>query len=330
MKHLLAVFLVLSNAPVSEPIWACPHVLESRQIAVREVVRGDESADDAFLSRPVALAFDESRLYVADAEACAVKVFTREGCFAASYGRKGQGPGEFSFPSGVSVRGGRIHVADKFNFRIQVLDLEGNWLKGFRVPFAPDKVFALKDDLILVTHNPLNRSGSEKMLHAFDGQGRLLWEGFESRFSGDPVYDSFRNMIAVSPGPAGDFFLIFKCDGREIFHFDPAGRPIAEIPLDERYEDKPLSLPLKSGKRSIRGVGWSWASSGGRFFLLAPAYTAGKDLGPGREVFRFDRTGRLDGMIRLPREMILIAVDGDMIFAVDLDRELSILRMNER
>jgi hypothetical protein len=330
MKSMLAIFLLLSPLPGFATSPGHPHRPELRRIAVREVVRGPGNAEDAFLSRPAALAFDKNRLYIADAEECAVKVFTKEGRFVASHGRKGQGPGEFSFPSGVSVRGGRIYVADKFNFRIQTLDLEGAPLGGFRVPFAPDKVFALEDDVLLVTHNPLNRSGTEKMLHAFDGNGRLLWQGLESRISGDPVYDAFRNMTAVCPGPDGDFFLIFKCDEREVLHFDPAGRRIGAIPLDERYEDKALSLPLKSGRRTIRGVGWSWAVSSGRFFLLAPAYTPENDLGPGREVFVFDRTGLLDGLVRLPAETAAIAVDGDLIYAIDIDRELRVLRMSER
>ncbi len=330
MTNILAAIILLAGLPGFSSVPGFPQAGDVRRIPVREIVRGPDRQDDAFLLRPAALAFDESRLYIADAEECVLKVFTKEGRFVATLGRKGQGPGEFSFPSGVSVREGRIHVADKFNFRIQTLDLEGTPLGGFRVPFPPDKIFALENDVLLVTHNPLNRAGAEKILHAYDAAGRLLWEGLESRVSGDPVYDAFRNMTALGLGPDGDFYLIFKCDGREILHFGPDGRRLGAIPLDERYKDRSLSLPLRSGRRTIRGVGWGWAVSGGCFFLLAPAYTDQKDLGPGHEIFVFDRRGRLDGLARLPAEATMIAVDGDLIFAVDLDRELRILRMSER
>ncbi len=330
MTNIIAAIVLLSRVPGFAALPERPRGAELKRLVVREVVREASQADGAFLSRPAALAFDEDRLYIADAEDCAVKIFTKEGRFVASLGRKGQGPGEFSFPSGVSVRGGRIYVADKFNFRIQILDSKGGSLGGFRVPFAPDKVLALEDDVLLVTHNPLNRSGREKMLHAFDGNGRPLWEELESRATDDPVYDSFLNMTAVSHGPGGDFFLIFKCDERRIFRFGPDGRRTAAIPLDEDYEDKALSLPLKSGRRTIRGVAWSWSVSRGRFFLLAPAATAEKDLGPGREVFVFNGSGRLEGLVRLPAEMSMISVDADLVFAIDLDRELRILRISER
>ena len=124
-----------------------------RAVRVEELRLEPEPNEEAFLARPVFLAAEAGRVYVADGLDCAIKVFSEDGRFEASLGRKGQAPGEFSFPSGVSAHGGRLYVADKFNRRIQILDAAGHPLGGFPVPFFPDRVFALAPDRILVTRN---------------------------------------------------------------------------------------------------------------------------------------------------------------------------------
>ncbi len=298
-----------------------------KHFTVREVVRGLENREEGILIRPLALTFDAENLYVADAEDCAVKVFSKKGRFERSIGRKGQGPGEFSFPSGVSISDGQIIVSDKFNFRIQILDVQGTSLGGFKVPFAPDRVFALGEGVILVTRNPSGRGRNDRLLQAFDRAGRRLWEAFESFLSGDPVYDSFQNMIQVSPGEGGDFFVLPKCRERSVFRFERQGRCLERIPLDEGYEVRRLSLPFKKGSKNILGVCWAWAFAGERFYVLAPDDIGGMDLGPGTEVFVFDRRGRLEGMIPLPVPAIQMAVDGERLYMIDEDRELRIFRI---
>lgn len=50
-----------------------------------------------------------------------ISVFTSEGQFVTSFGRKGDGPGEFKCPRGVVVdTNGLVYVCDEYNNRIQV------------------------------------------------------------------------------------------------------------------------------------------------------------------------------------------------------------------
>ncbi|MCK7476305.1 MAG: 6-bladed beta-propeller [Candidatus Moduliflexus flocculans] len=90
-----------------------------------------EDADEAVLGRPAALTLAADRIYIADSQDCAIKVFSRDGKFVRAFGRKGRGPGEFSFPSGVAAAGDRVYVADKLNRRIQIFDHEGGLRGGF-------------------------------------------------------------------------------------------------------------------------------------------------------------------------------------------------------
>ncbi len=293
----------------------------------REIARPANGADEAVLGRPLALALDGRRLLVADAQDCAVKAFTMDGAFLGSFGRKGAGPGDLSFPSGVAVAGGKVYVADKLNSRIQIFDRDGRPDGGFPVPFLPDKVLALEDDALLVTRNPTGRGKGETLLHVYDDAGRLRWRGLEGRFSGDPAYDAFRNMIQVCAAEGGDFFVVHRCDERAVLRYAASGALRARIAVDGRYASRPLDLPFKGGKKRLAGFCWAAASDGGSLYLAAPEPVDGRDLGPGRELSVVDGEGRLRAVVVLPRPVHRFVVEGDRIWAVDDEGELRVFEI---
>jgi DNA-binding beta-propeller fold protein YncE len=52
----------------------------------------------------------------------------------ASWGGYGTAAGQFRDPSGVSVAGDEVYVADSFNHRVQVFDTDGTFLRSWRAP----------------------------------------------------------------------------------------------------------------------------------------------------------------------------------------------------
>jgi len=292
-----------------------------------EVVLPANDADEACLGRPIALALDADHLYIADAQDCAVKIFSKGGAFLRSVGRKGRGPGELSFPSGVSVAGGRLFVADKFNCRVQTFDRAGEPCGGFPVPFAPDKAWALTGETLLVTSSPTGRMAAEKMLHIYDAGGRLRWEGLEARASSDPVFDAFCNMILVCPGEGGDFFVVFRSGERSILHYAASGALVGKILVDERHAFQPMDLPFKGPKKRLLGFCWAAAWDRGFFYISAPAPVEGKDLGPGRLLSVVDRAGRLTASIELPCPVHRFVVEGARVYAIDDDGGLRIFEV---
>jgi hypothetical protein len=61
-------------------------------------------------------------------------VFNFEGKFLKIIGSKGQGPAEFSKPTGLSVlEDGGLAVADVGNSRIQIFDKDGKFVKSISV-----------------------------------------------------------------------------------------------------------------------------------------------------------------------------------------------------
>jgi hypothetical protein len=283
--------------------------------------------DQAVLGRPVALSLDRDRLFIADALDCAVKVFSTDGRFLGVFGRKGNGPGELAFPSGVAAAGGLVAVADKDNLRIQIFDSEGSVRGGFKLPYAPDRIFDLGANRLLVTRNPGGRRQGERLLHIYDRGGRLLWDGLEARTSSDPVFDAFRNMILVCPGEHGDFYLIFKSGEAAVYHFSGSGALLGEIRVDGRYAFGSVSMPF--GRRSLELAGFCWAASRDRglFYLSAPRAVGGRDLGPGRTVSVLDARGRLKAEVELPCAVHRFVVGDGRLFAVDDEGGLRIFEV---
>ena len=109
--------------------------------------------------RPTGVAIDaNSDVFVTDGHApnqhnsARVVKFSKDGRFLKAWGRKGSAPGEFDEPHDIFVGGSqaRVYVADRGNKRIQVFDLEGNFIAAWTQFGTPSSVFVGKDDSIYV------------------------------------------------------------------------------------------------------------------------------------------------------------------------------------
>ena len=86
---------------------------------------------------PNDIAIDEyANVYVADSVGATIRVFDPTGAHLRDIGRPGDGDGELKFPSSIAIAyrqpgQGELFVADQGNFRIQVFDLEGAFLRAY-------------------------------------------------------------------------------------------------------------------------------------------------------------------------------------------------------
>ena len=84
---------------------------------------------------PSGMVYDDARerLYLADTKNNVIRVFDKDGKALFTVGKqRGQGDGEFNFPSYLALdRQGRLFVVDSFNFRVQIFDPNGNYIKKF-------------------------------------------------------------------------------------------------------------------------------------------------------------------------------------------------------
>lgn len=80
------------------------------------------------LERPTGIARDPSSglIYVADTAQHDIKVFNAAGKLVDLLGDRGRRGGTFNSPTHLAFAGGRLYVSDSLNFRVQVLDTEGD------------------------------------------------------------------------------------------------------------------------------------------------------------------------------------------------------------
>ena len=325
-KYFRRFLVLLLAAPVIAP--AFPETVRRREIRVSELKLDDHRKDEASFARPVAIAHDARAVYVVDADDHAIRIFSKEGVYSGSFGRRGQGPGEFDSPADLDIRDNRIYVSDRFNKRIQILDGSGKYMGGFRVSFSPDQICVLEDGKIVVSHLPLGAGGPEPMVHCFSGEGRLLWEREESFFSGERVYDMFRNLLVLVKGGAGDIWIVRKSDTRTISHLDGDGNELAPLRAADDYVSREITLPLGGkARRVLKAFCWDAAFGSQGLGLLAPDPAGRGDLGPGTQIFLFGPAdGRVRGVIGLPESMNRIDLDDGRVFAFDLENRLRIFR----
>ena len=81
-----------------------------------------------------------------------VHCFSAEGTYRFSWGRPGDGPGEFTTPHAVWVDSAeRVLVADRENNRVQLFDLQGRFLEAWSDFYHPMDIYADRDGNVFVT-----------------------------------------------------------------------------------------------------------------------------------------------------------------------------------
>lgn len=132
----------------------------------------------AGLRQPTGIAFDPARrrLFVSDTAAHHVLVFGDDHRLLATIGRRGEGAGEFNFPTLLWQAGdGRLHVTDSLNFRIQTFDADGRFAGMIGSPgdragamARPKGVAADRDGHLYVA------DALQNGVQIFDAAGRFL------------------------------------------------------------------------------------------------------------------------------------------------------------
>lgn len=118
------------NIYVSDSVRARVYVFDSNGKFHRTI--GDPGRG-VELKRPTGLAIDRERqlLYIADTLRHQILVLNLAGTLVRAIGRRGNGPGEFNFPTSLVISGDTLFVVDAMNFRIQALGRDGRFLHSF-------------------------------------------------------------------------------------------------------------------------------------------------------------------------------------------------------
>jgi DNA-binding beta-propeller fold protein YncE len=157
-----------------------------------------------------------------------VVVFDKTGKYVRSWGKLGQGPGEFSQPHSIVIDSkDRVYVADRNNARIQIFDSRGKFLtewKNIITPWAlavtkADEIYVCGSSPMLWSEVPASQAilatpPKDQLFMKLDTEGRLkqLWT--------IPGEVSWLHSIAVAP----DGSIYFgEVQAKRVQRFMPVG-----------------------------------------------------------------------------------------------------------
>lgn len=108
------------------------HVLELEEELSIGVIEGDENY---MLSWPYDLEVDDDgNIYVMDWREDYIRAYDKEGQYLRTVARKGRGPGEFESPAHFKISAdGKLVLLGSRHHQLDVLDLRGNHLSGFKL-----------------------------------------------------------------------------------------------------------------------------------------------------------------------------------------------------
>jgi len=118
------------NIYVSDSVRAQIYVFDARGKFSRMI---GGTTPESRLQRPTGMALDPvaRRLYLTDTLRHQVLIFGLDGALIRAIGKRGAGPGEFNFPTSITVSAGRVYVVDSMNFRVQAFTAEGRFIGSF-------------------------------------------------------------------------------------------------------------------------------------------------------------------------------------------------------
>jgi sugar lactone lactonase YvrE len=243
---------------------------------------GDIDAVDPNLAfyMPSEIALDASgNIYVLDTGNHRIQKFGPDGKFLSSFGRQGQGPGDFYYPDSLGIdQRGTLYVGDPNNQRIQVVAADSKENKTIRGPNnSVGRIVLLHSGRLLMGPGRgvvmMGPGGLDKklepskILKILDLDGRVLSE-FGTPFEyGEMLLNRMGNEVLFTADAADNAYLVFPFQNRiEKFSADArmlwkADRPLnysVEAPKDkgkiEQQGGRMMSYRMPDMNRSASGI----------------------------------------------------------------------------
>ena len=135
--------------------------------------------DTLILNQPTGIAFNKvkSEIWVIETAAHSISILDKSGKKIRSFGSRGNGNGEFNFPTSIWIDDqGIAYVVDALNYRIQIFDKEGKFVSTFGEAGNSSGYFAMPKGIATDSYG--NIYVTDALFHnvqIFDKQGRFLY-----------------------------------------------------------------------------------------------------------------------------------------------------------
>ncbi len=129
--------------------------------------------------RPAGIAINQAlnKLYIVDTLAHKIKVYSLNGKYLYSFGKRGIGDGEFNFPTNIAVdkRNNNVVIVDTQNFRVQTFNEKGKFISQFGKIGDRPGMFARPKGIAIDSEGHYYIADTAfSNIQVFDDKGRLL------------------------------------------------------------------------------------------------------------------------------------------------------------
>jgi hypothetical protein len=338
---LLVVTQVLVSCSGVDPEWGgeiiteegVPHVynpdtplwgLDARPLVERELFGAPDAPEDEIFVSPVAVAVGPDGVrYVLDSRDARIARFDRSGRYLGSFGRSGDGPGEFRAPTDMTLLpDGTLAVVDFELLRLSLFSLDGRFLDSAFLKLTPGQVKARSDGKLyihgqarqLVVSMNISLSGPEEEPALLDimttagervaGVGRM--EAYEGLMLGQWMN---RVYLGVTSGDslvvnylARDRMAVYAPDG-ELARIVHRNLPFEPVEAKEESNVSPDGFISMSFQFDLLSTGLAVSPDGSHWAVVLRVTAADRREGieEGDEIPQqyaidlFDRTGRWMG-----------------------------------
>jgi len=224
---------------------------------------GDLESDDenVLFYLPADIAVDEAgNVYVLDSGNHRIQKFDPQGNFLASFGRQGQGPGEFQHPQSIDIDAqGFMYVSDSGNQKIQILKPDGALEREIKkTDEAPGVVRVRSDKMIMgqeASVMSIRMGGMEeeqelpKLMKILNMEAEAQKEFGEPKDYKDFLVNRLGNRYHFAVDKESNVYLSFDYQNR-IEKYAPDGKLLWRADRKLNYD---VSTPKAKGNMTRRG-----------------------------------------------------------------------------
>lgn len=307
---------------------------------VQKIGELDPEDENYIFYRPWDVVEDsEGNIYLSDKNNHHIKKFSSDGQYLSTFGRRGEGPGEFNYPMALDIDlNDNIFVDDFGKVRFQILNSKGEFLNTFKISFINIFTFRLNSQrLIFVPYgmaatnaDPLSSKGlkSKSIVGVFDQNGILLNEFGEPEKYDHPFITKLANNFFIEIDKYNNIYLSFMYNNR-IDKYDKNGKHLFTATRKLNYEVK-NEYTFEEGNKDIPYPKFTGVSGGigidNKNRLWIKSYKNQKSIKTREDIFFeiFSDTGYQLGRIKSPVKFGNMRIFGDRLYLIDAYEECCI------
>jgi len=294
-------------------------------IPIEEILSIEKESDPNYsLYFPQDLDVDrEGNIYLVDTFNSRIQIFDKRGKYLKTIGRNGKGPLEFDKPEDIFIdkRKDRIYIADTRNLRIQVSSLKGKFITQYKLMFAPQQIVAI-EPFMYVSRFPSNRvfgKGEKEryLIKKLDNKGKIIREFLMPVDTGYIIPNLLVNMLSITADRKENLICAHTFGVNRILKFDKEGNILFKFKTLYKASEwaKPNFFFNIDSEEDMDKFAYIVADIAcdinNNIYVLSGNLKKNEDgvFEKGREIYKFNPSGKYSGTIILPVSGKIISFD---------------------